>query len=82
MKIKQALYGGTALGLAMLALGMPCETRAQQRPRSPHPQSTTTTSAAWSPAASAPEAGVWVIAETTELGTRFAKIAVTDDLGR
>jgi hypothetical protein len=29
-----------------------------------------------------PEAGVWVIAETRELGTRFAKIAVTDDLGR
>src|SRR5580765_4559686 len=29
-----------------------------------------------------PEAGVWVIAEATELGTRFAKIVVTDDLGR
>src|SRR5207245_295302 len=29
-----------------------------------------------------PEAGVWVIAETAELGTRFAKIAVTDDRGR
>src|SRR5437867_9935818 len=29
-----------------------------------------------------PEAGVWVIAETTDLGTRFAKIAVTDDQGR
>src|SRR3989441_6072050 len=29
-----------------------------------------------------PEAGVWVIAETTDLGTRFAKIAVTDDHGR
>src|SRR5438445_4862944 len=29
-----------------------------------------------------PEAGVWVIAETTELGTRFAKMAVTDDHGR
>src|SRR5262245_1811483 len=29
-----------------------------------------------------PEAGVWVIAETTELGTRFAKIAVTDERGR
>src|SRR5438046_5006541 len=28
------------------------------------------------------EAGVWVIAETTELGTRFARIAVTDDHGR
>jgi hypothetical protein len=29
-----------------------------------------------------PEAGVWVIAETTELGTRFAKMAVTDEAGR
>ena len=29
-----------------------------------------------------PEAGVWVIAQTTELGTRFAKIAVTDERGR
>jgi hypothetical protein len=29
-----------------------------------------------------PEAGVWVIAETTDLGTRFAKIVVTDDHGR
>src|SRR5262245_55666477 len=29
-----------------------------------------------------PEAGVWVIAETAELGTRFGKIAVTDDQGR
>ena len=29
-----------------------------------------------------PEAGVWVIAETSELPTRFAKIVVTDDSGR
>ena len=29
-----------------------------------------------------PEAGVWVIAETRDLGTRFAKIAVTDERGR
>ena len=29
-----------------------------------------------------PEPGVWVIAETTELGTRFAKMVVTDDRGR
>ena len=29
-----------------------------------------------------PEAGVWVIAETAELPTKFAKIVVTDDLGR
>src|SRR5215831_8521359 len=29
-----------------------------------------------------PEPGVWVIAQTTELGTRFAKSVVTDDRGR
>ena len=29
-----------------------------------------------------PEAGVWVIAETTDLPTRYAKIVVTDDQGR
>ena len=29
-----------------------------------------------------PESGVWVIAETTELPTKFAKIVVTDDRGR
>src|SRR3984957_4872432 len=32
--------------------------------------------------ASGPEAGVWVIAETTELGTKMAKMVVTDDQGR
>src|SRR3954463_7632424 len=29
-----------------------------------------------------PEAGVWVIAETSELPTKFARIVVTDDQGR
>ncbi|HMC58958.1 MAG TPA: carboxypeptidase-like regulatory domain-containing protein [Candidatus Solibacter sp.] len=32
--------------------------------------------------AKGPEAGVWVIAETTGLPTKFAKIVVTDDSGR
>src|SRR5436189_752771 len=32
--------------------------------------------------ANGPEAGVWVIAETVELPTKLAKIAVTDDRGR
>src|SRR5688572_31121983 len=32
--------------------------------------------------ASGPEAGVWVIAETSDLPTNFAKIVVTDDQGR
>src|SRR5262249_59034055 len=29
-----------------------------------------------------PEAGVWVVAETTDLPTRFAKMVVTDERGR
>src|SRR3977135_3588380 len=32
--------------------------------------------------AKGPEAGVWVIAETSELPTKFARIVVTDDQGR
>jgi len=32
--------------------------------------------------AKGPEAGVWVIAETTSLPTKFARIVVTDDQGR
>src|SRR3990172_4779423 len=32
--------------------------------------------------ADGPEAGVWVIAETTDLPTKFVKIVVTDDQGR
>src|SRR5262245_62647100 len=32
--------------------------------------------------AKGPEVGVWVIAETTELPTKFARIVVTDDRGR
>jgi hypothetical protein len=32
--------------------------------------------------ANGPEAGVWVIAETTDLPTKYAKIVVTDDQGR
>src|SRR6185436_8438137 len=32
--------------------------------------------------AKGPEAGVWVIAETTDLPTRFIRTVVTDDRGR
>src|SRR6266705_6582537 len=32
--------------------------------------------------ANGPEAGVWVIADTTGLPTKFVKIVVTDDRGR
>jgi hypothetical protein len=84
MTIRQALYTGTALGIAMF--GLPSGASAQQgAPAAP---------AVAAPAIDnddiggvvtsrlGPEAGVWVIAETAELGTRFAKMAVTDDYGR
>src|SRR5882762_10770441 len=32
--------------------------------------------------ANGPEAGAWVIAETSDLRTKYAKIVVTDDRGR
>src|SRR5438128_333959 len=32
--------------------------------------------------ANGPEAGVWVVAETTDLGTKMSKMVVTDDQGR
>ena len=32
--------------------------------------------------AKGPEAGVWVVAETTDLPTKFARMIVTDDQGR
>src|ERR1700676_3638152 len=32
--------------------------------------------------AKGPEAGVWVIAETSDLPTKYAKVVVTDDRGR
>ncbi len=41
-----------------------------------------TVSPAWSRDQKGPEAGVWVIAETRDLKTRFIKIVVTDDSGR
>jgi hypothetical protein len=84
MTIKQALCAGTALGVAMFGAGFG-GAHAQQAPAAP---------AVAAPAIDnddiggvvtsrlGPEAGVWVIAETTELGTRFAKMAVTDDYGR
>jgi hypothetical protein len=80
----RTLFAGWLLGIAITALTFPHGLRAQQSP-------------AQQPAGPAidaddiggivtsrfgPEAGVWVIAETTDLGTRFAKMAVTDERGR
>src|SRR5213593_4193663 len=88
MRASKALTGVSALGIAALISTVPVGPRAQQPPAPPQ--------AAAAPSVQidgddiggvvtsrfGPEAGVWVIAETTELGTRFARIAVTDDHGR
>ena len=55
--------------------------RAQRNPSSPIAIGTTDLAGVVT-SASGPEAGVWVIAETTDLPTKFAKIVVTDDRGR
>jgi hypothetical protein len=67
------------LGMAALAAGFPLASQAQQTPAVEIDDDDiggVVTSRFGT------EAGVWVIAETTELGTRFAKIAVTDERGR
>jgi hypothetical protein len=79
MSIRQALLSTVAaIGIAALAAALPAPASAQQLTvaidgddiggvvRGPN----------------GPEAGVWVIAETTELPTKFARTVVTDDQGR
>ena len=52
------------------------------QPAARRSRSTRTTSAAWCRGPKGPEAGVWVIAETRDLGVRYIKSVVTDDRGR
>jgi hypothetical protein len=76
MTRKQALsLGVAAIALAAVALA-PARPRAQQVSIGEHDLGGVVSSA------KGPEAGVWVIAETTDLPTKFAKIVVTDDQGR
>ena len=69
-----------AIAVAVVSVAAPARLSAQQHDADPHRRLPTW--AASSPAPSGPEAGVWVIAETTDLPTKFAKIVVTDDQGR
>ena len=67
---------GWLRALAILALASPDATRAQPVSIGETDLGGVVTGA------NGPEAGVWVIAETTDLPTKFAKIVVTDDQGR
>ena len=82
MRTTSALYFGmVAVGIAVLLAASPARLHAQQNPAEAvrigdNDLGGVVTSA------QGPEAGVWVIAETTDLPTKFAKIVVTDDHGR
>jgi len=81
MKATHVLYGSvTAAGLALLLFTSATSIRGQQ------PAATVAIDnddlGGVVTGASGPEAGVWVIAETSDLPTRFVKIVVTDDRGR
>src|SRR5438270_11130511 len=91
MRARKALTGVSALAVAALISAVPVGPRAQQPPAPPQAAAT----AAQAPvqidsediggvvsSRFGPEAGVWVVAETRDLATRFAKIAVTDERGR
>src|SRR5450755_1135979 len=86
MSLNQVLYSTVAaIGIAALTTSS-APVGAQPKP----PQGVATSTVAIDAddiggvvrGANGPEAGVWVIAETTDLPTRFAKMVVTDDLGR
>ena len=83
MKTKlQSLRLFAAFGIAMLIGGAPARLVAQQT-ADPAIHIGAHDLGGVVAGANGPEAGVWVIAETTGLPTtRFAKIVVTDDLGR
>ena len=84
MKIMRSLcLGAAAVALTVGLAGAPAPLRAQQSgktaaavPVGDHDIGGVVTGA------HGPEAGVWVIAETRDLPTRFIKIVVTDDRGR
>src|SRR5438270_5944061 len=84
MRVKTALCASVALGL--LAAGLPAQMNAQQapvqQPAAAAVQVDGNDIGGVVTSRFGPEAGVWVIAETTELGTRFAKMVVTDERGR
>ena len=79
----------SAFAIAILAATAPAELRAQQppaaKPAAAPAQAVQIDANAIGGVVTSrfgPEAGVWVVAETRDLGTRFAKSVVTDERGR
>ena len=81
MRIKNKLYFGVApLALASVFAGAPAQLSAQQAAPAVNIGATDLGGVVTGP--NGPEAGVWVIAETKDTPTRYAKMVVTDDQGR
>ena len=81
MKMQRALcLGVVGLALAVVWVGSAVELGAQQASNAVPIDIDDIGGVVTGP--SGPEAGVWVIAETTDLPTKFARIVVTDDQGR
>jgi hypothetical protein len=75
--MKRVLYSSiAAIAVAAVLVASPAQVRAQSVHVSKHDIGGVVTGP------HGPEAGVWVIAETHDLPSRFAKIVVTDDRGR
>jgi len=82
MKTTSALYAGAAVvGFALLLARAPALVSAGQAPGDAVRVDADDLGGVVS-TAKGPEAGVWVIAETADLPTKFVKIVVTDDRGR
>src|SRR6266436_9337519 len=82
MKTKSQLYLSVAAIAVAVCLSAPSAQLNAQQPANPaiHVGANDLGGVVNGP--TGPEAGVWVIAETTELGTKMAKMVVTDDQGR
>ena len=79
MSLRQVLFSTVAaIGIAAMAMAVPASVGAQQAAVAIDKDDI----GGVVTGPSGPEAGVWVIAETTELPTKYAKIVVTDDQGR
>jgi hypothetical protein len=89
MRTRKALTGVSAAVIAALIATVPAGPRAQQqRPAQPQAAAPAQVQIDGDDIGGVvtsrfgPEAGVWVIAETRDLGTRFARSVVTDERGR
>jgi hypothetical protein len=80
MTLRHVLYSTVAaIGIAALSTALPSPTHAQQA-AAVAIDNDDIGGVVMGP--NGPEAGVWVIAETTDLPTKYAKMVVTDDQGR